>query len=158
MSRLKLFSITLVILLTLNSCQSRQTIWNPVESTINEIQDALILGEITCRNLVSIYLKRIETYDKPNGINAITVINSQALEKADRLDRLLESGDSLPELFCIPIIVKEMILLTMRNNIQIGPLVFRKRFQNRRRFGDRLSVQISTNLLSFSVICFNCYF
>ena len=107
MSRFKLFSITLVILLTLDSCQSRQTIWNPVESTINEIQNALILGEITCRNLVSIYLQRIETYDKPNGINAITVINSQALGKADRLDRLLESGDSLPELFCIPIIVKD---------------------------------------------------
>ena len=107
MSRFKLFSITLVILLTLDSCQSRQTIWNPVESTINEIQDALILGEITCRKLVSIYLRRIETYDKPNGINAITVINSQALEKADRLDRLLESGDPLPELFCIPIIVKD---------------------------------------------------
>ena len=78
-----------------------------VETTIAEIQDAVIAGEISCHEVVTGFLERIESYDKPNGINAITVINPVALERADEVDRAIRNGEELPELFCTPLLVKD---------------------------------------------------
>ena len=89
------------------SCQ-----WSPqplvlVETTIGEIQHALVTRKTTCHEVVSTYLQRIESYDKSSGINAITVINPEALSRAEEVDRALVSNDPLPELFCTPIVVKD---------------------------------------------------
>ncbi|MFQ3362267.1 MAG: amidase [Woeseiaceae bacterium] len=78
-----------------------------IELTISDIQHALLTGKISCRGVVEGYLKRIATYDKSKGINAITVINSEALNKADLTDQLISNGEQLPELFCAPILVKD---------------------------------------------------
>jgi Asp-tRNA(Asn)/Glu-tRNA(Gln) amidotransferase A subunit family amidase len=53
------------------------------------------------------YLERIEAYDQPRGINAITVINPRALERADEVDAALRAGKLQPELFCTPLLVKD---------------------------------------------------
>ncbi len=78
-----------------------------IELTISDIQEALLSKKVSCRGLVEGYLKRITTYDKSKGINAITVINSKALIKADHIDQLISNGEQLPELFCVPILVKD---------------------------------------------------
>ena len=57
-----------------------------VETTIAQIQDAITSGQTTCRMVVQSYLDRIEAYDQPTGMNAITVVNPNALVRADEID------------------------------------------------------------------------
>jgi amidase len=78
------------------------------ETTIAQIHAAFRDGSLTCRALVEQYLKRIDAYDK-NGpaLNAIVIINPDALKAADALDgRYAQSGPAGP-LHCIPVIVKD---------------------------------------------------
>ena len=57
-----------------------------VETTITEIHQAIRTGTLTCRELVEIYLKRIEKYDQSTKLNAIVVVNPNALKRAEELD------------------------------------------------------------------------
>jgi hypothetical protein len=58
-----------------------------LEATIDDIHSAYKSGHLTCRQLIQMYLDRIEAFDKKGpAINAIITINSNALEAADRLD------------------------------------------------------------------------
>lgn len=65
-------------------------------------------GELSCRRLVQMYLDRIAAYDKQGpALNAIVLVNPNALALADALDaRFAQSGFTGP-LHCIPIIVKD---------------------------------------------------
>ena len=58
-----------------------------IEATIDQIHAAYRSGELTCRQLVQMYLDRIAGFDK-NGpaINAIITLNPDALREAARLD------------------------------------------------------------------------
>jgi Asp-tRNA(Asn)/Glu-tRNA(Gln) amidotransferase A subunit family amidase len=78
-----------------------------VEATINDIQAALAAGQVSCREVVQAYLDRIARYDKPRGINAIILINPNALSRADEVDVALANDAVLPDLFCAPIVVKD---------------------------------------------------
>jgi len=64
---------------------------------------------LTCRALVDAYLKRIDAYDKRGpAINAITVVNPDALATADSLDKRFGATRQLVgPLHCIPVIVKD---------------------------------------------------
>src|SRR5688500_2388983 len=78
------------------------------EATITEIHGAMRARSLTCRDLVQRYLRRFEAFDK-NGpaINALVVVNPDALRVADSLDaRFARSGLTGP-LHCIPTIVKD---------------------------------------------------
>ena len=78
------------------------------EATIAQIHAAMRAGRLTCRGLVEQYLKRIEAYDKTGpAINAIVVVNPDALAQADAMDRLARQGTFSGPLFCIPTIVKD---------------------------------------------------
>ena len=58
-----------------------------MEATIDDIHSAYKSGHLTCRQLVQMYLDRIESFDqKGPAINAIISLNSTALQEADRLD------------------------------------------------------------------------
>ena len=58
-----------------------------VETTIEDIHAAYKAGTLTARQLVQMYLDRIDAYDKKGpAINAIISLNPTALEEADRLD------------------------------------------------------------------------
>jgi Asp-tRNA(Asn)/Glu-tRNA(Gln) amidotransferase A subunit family amidase len=62
--------------------------FNVVEATIDDIHAAYKSGQLTFRQLVQMYLDRIEAFDKKGpAINAIITINSDALKEADRLMR-----------------------------------------------------------------------
>jgi Asp-tRNA(Asn)/Glu-tRNA(Gln) amidotransferase A subunit family amidase len=78
-----------------------------IETTIAEIHRAIQSGRLTCRELVETYLKRIETFDQPTKLNAIVVINSNALKRADELDEEFRRTKKLRPLHGIPLIVKD---------------------------------------------------
>ena len=78
------------------------------EITIAGIHGALRTKQITCRGLVEQYLKRIEAYDKAGpALNAIVVVNPEALKEAEAKDRLLPQAIASQPLFCVPTIVKD---------------------------------------------------
>ena len=78
-----------------------------VEATISGLHDALRSGELTCRNVIDAYRRRIRAYDDSTRLNAITVLNPAAPDRADSLDRLRERrGDTAP-LHCVPTLVKD---------------------------------------------------
>ena len=78
-----------------------------VEATIADIQNAITSGEATCVDVVNGYIERIEKYDQARGVNAITVINPKAVERAREMDRALQDGATLPDLFCAPLLIKD---------------------------------------------------
>ena len=78
------------------------------EATIAGIHSAMRARTLTCRGLVSAYLRRIAAYDKSGpAINALIVVNSAALTVADSLDRRFAAAGMTGPLHCIPIVVKD---------------------------------------------------
>ena len=78
------------------------------ETTIATVHTAMRAGKLTCRQLVTAYLRRIEAYDKQGpAINALIVVNPAALAVADSLDRRFAAGGTTGPLHCIPVIVKD---------------------------------------------------
>jgi Asp-tRNA(Asn)/Glu-tRNA(Gln) amidotransferase A subunit family amidase len=78
------------------------------ETTIADIHAAFRAGSLTCRGLVSQYLARIAAYDKQGpGINALVVVNPDALRVAADLDERFARGGISGSLHCIPVIVKD---------------------------------------------------
>ena len=76
------------------ACQPHEVDRIPVvEATIADIQEAILSGRTTCRDVVQAYLDRIETYDEATGLNAITVVNPNALSTADAIDRAIANHD-----------------------------------------------------------------
>jgi amidase len=78
-----------------------------METTIAGMHSALESGQTTCRDIVQAYLQRIAVYDKTTGVNAIIRTNPAALATADDIDARLAAGDTLGELYCVPVIVKD---------------------------------------------------
>ncbi|PYP78250.1 MAG: amidase [Gemmatimonadetes bacterium] len=78
------------------------------ETTIADVHAAMRAGTLTCHALVDQYIRRIDAYDKRGpGINAIVVVNPDALRVADSLDaRVRREGITTP-LHCVPMIVKD---------------------------------------------------
>ena len=82
--------------------------FNVLEATIDEIHSAYKSAQLTCRQLVQMYLDRIAAYDKQGpAINAIITINSAALNDADRLDDAFQSSGPVGSLHGIAVIVKD---------------------------------------------------
>jgi amidase len=87
---------------------AQTTPFNVVEATIADIHAAMQARRLTCRQLVSAYLARIDAYDKKGpAINALIVVNPHALDVADSLDRRFRAGGFVGPLHCIPMIVKD---------------------------------------------------
>jgi Asp-tRNA(Asn)/Glu-tRNA(Gln) amidotransferase A subunit family amidase len=79
-----------------------------VEASIADIRAAMATGELTARELVQLYLDRIEAYDKQGpAINAIITINQNALARAGELDRAYADSGFVGPLHGIPVIVKD---------------------------------------------------
>ena len=58
-----------------------------LETTIAEVQSAMKDGKLTARQLVDLYLSRIDAYDKMGpALNAVILVNPKAREIADELD------------------------------------------------------------------------
>ncbi|KAI1768566.1 amidase signature enzyme [Hypoxylon sp. FL1150] len=79
--------------------------FDPLESTIESVRAALLANSTTCRDVVSSFVARIETFNPT--INAIVSLNPDAFTVADELDQRLAAGDSAGKLFCVPILLKD---------------------------------------------------
>jgi amidase len=84
--------------------------FNIVETSISELQLALEAGRVTSRQLVQLYVDRINRY---NGrINAVAYLSRTALNEADALDRERAAGRLRGPLHGIPVAVKDIINTT----------------------------------------------
>jgi len=78
------------------------------EASIPEIQAALAEGRTTAQFLVARYLERIEAYDKKGpSLNAISVINPNAMTEAAQSDADRAAGRIKGPLAGIPVIIKD---------------------------------------------------
>lgn len=81
------------------------------EATIASIHAAIRAGEISCRDVVDAYLRRIAAYDKAGPkLNTIVVTNPHALSRARDLDDShARAGTLSGALHGIPVLVKDCI-------------------------------------------------
>ena len=79
-----------------------------LETSIEAIHAAYKCGDLNCRQLVQMYLDRIEAYDKKGPVlNAIITLNPKALDEADRLDAAFRKSGLTGALHGIPVVVKD---------------------------------------------------
>ncbi len=80
------------------------------ETTIEKVHKAMLAGEITCKELVSYYIKRIEAYDQKGiSLNAVICMNENALKEAEELDKKLQEGGLTGPLHGIPVMLKDNV-------------------------------------------------
>ncbi len=81
------------------------------ETTIELVHAAFRDGTLTCRNLVTAYLSRIDRFDdRGPKLHAIASVNPRALEEADQRDRAFADRGLAGPLHCVPVILKDNIL------------------------------------------------
>ena len=128
------------------------------ETSIAQVHAAMRAGTVTCRALVEGYLARIEAYDKRGpALNAIVIVNPDALRVADSLDAQLRTRGPVGPLHCIPVIVKDNFetvdLPTTAGSLSLSGFVStRDAFQVRRIRGAGALVLAKSNMaeLAFS--------
>jgi amidase len=78
------------------------------EATISEVQSAYETGSLTSSQLTQMYLDRIAADDRRrSNLNSIAFLNPNALQDAQRLDRLRAQGTILGPLHGIPVVIKD---------------------------------------------------
>ena len=78
------------------------------EITIPQIHAAFAQGRLTCRSLVEAYLGRIAAHDRRGAaLNAILLVNPEALNIADDLDRRYKLTGPVGAMHCVPTLVKD---------------------------------------------------
>jgi len=108
--------------------------FNLIDTTIEQIHAAYKSGELTCRQLVQMYLDRIDNYDKRGpAINAIISVNPEALKEADRLDAAFKAGGPVGPLHGIPIVMKDQGDATPMATT-LGSLLFKDYYPDRDAF------------------------
>jgi len=103
------FLVALLVVMVFSSTPAvAQRTFQLEEATIASIHAAMRAGELTCRDLVKMYLDRINAYDKTGpAINAIVEINPDALSIAESLDEKFTKSGFVGPLHCIPVILKD---------------------------------------------------
>jgi len=108
--------------------------FNVLETTIDDIHAAYKSGRLTARQLVELYVERIERYDKKGpAINAIITMNGKALEEADRVDAAFRASGLVGPLHGIPVIVKDQAD-TRGMPTTLGSLLFENYYPDRDAF------------------------
>jgi Asp-tRNA(Asn)/Glu-tRNA(Gln) amidotransferase A subunit family amidase len=110
------------------------TDFNIVEATIDDIHAGYKSGQLTCRQVVEMYLERIDDFDKkgPN-INALITVNGEALKDADRLDAAFKQSGLVGPLHGIPVIVKDQADVKGMPTT-LGSVLFKDYFPDRDSF------------------------
>lgn len=103
---IKRILILLVILLPINIYAQTKAPIDITTMSMEEISNALDNNIITSKQLVNIYLERIEAYQ---DYNAIITINENAIKEAEELDKERKTGQIRSKIHGIPIIVKDNI-------------------------------------------------
>lgn len=77
------------------------------EKSIVEIQNSIKSNKLKCQEVVLYYIDRIKTYD--SKYNTVISINPKALEYAKELDKRIENGEVVGELFGVVALLKDNI-------------------------------------------------
>src|ERR1043165_6935876 len=101
--------VTIALSLLIASDAARAE-FNVVEATIADMQQAMVDGRVTSRELVQQYLIRIALYDKK--LNAVITVNPNALREAEQRDYERTQGRLIGPLHGIPIAIKDNIHTT----------------------------------------------
>jgi amidase len=109
---MQLFSAAVLLLASASPALAQRSVpratFDVRETTIAGVHSAMRAGTLSCRQLVTAYLQRIDRYDhKGPALNSLIVVNPNALAVADSLDRRARTGGLVGPLHCIPIIVKD---------------------------------------------------
>ncbi|MFD2445109.1 amidase [Bacillus sp. CGMCC 1.16607] len=93
------------------------------EATIDQMQEKMENGDLTSKELVLMYLKRITSFDK-NGpkINSVIEVNPDALHIAAALDAERKSKGSRGPLHGIPVLIKDNIDTNDKMHTSAGSL------------------------------------
>lgn len=76
--------------------------------SLSQLSRMIRNGEISSKQLVEIYLDRIQKFDGPNGVNAyITVASDGAIKEAEELDMLAKQKKFKGPLHGLPIAIKD---------------------------------------------------
>ncbi len=79
-------------------------------ATIADLQAAMDAGALSCEQLVRLYLRRIEAYDKAGPkLNAVLHVHPKAIELARQLDEERRQRGPRSPLHCIPVAVKDTV-------------------------------------------------
>lgn len=109
---LHLFGLVLLLAFAcLTPHPARAQPFDVMETTIEEVHAAMLAKKLTARQLVQLYLDRIEAYDqKGPAINCVISLNPAALAEADRLDaEFARTGKLSGPLHGVPVLVKDEI-------------------------------------------------
>ena len=80
------------------------------EWTITDLNEKMVSGELTARQVAELYLQRIAVIDKGGPyINSVIELNPDALGIADALDKERKAGKLRGALHGIPILIKDNI-------------------------------------------------
>ncbi|HVO67249.1 MAG TPA: amidase family protein [Syntrophales bacterium] len=80
------------------------------ETTIADVHKSFLSGQLTARQLVRYYQKRIDTYNQSGPrLNAIIYVNPEAMEVAAVLDAKLKKSGLAGPLHGIPVILKDNV-------------------------------------------------
>jgi len=108
--------------------------FNLLEATIDDIHSAYKSGQLSARQLVQMYLDRIEAYDKKGpAINAIITLNDRALDEADQLDAKFQASGFVGPLHGIPILIKDQAD-TKGMPTTLGSVLFQNYYPDRDAF------------------------
>jgi len=101
------------------------------EATITDVHKAFDSGELTCRELTSKYLERIQAYDAAGPtLNSIEIVNPAALKEAEALDLQFSRSGLRGPLHCIPVLLKDQVE-TRDMPTTYGSVVFENFLTNR---------------------------
>lgn len=112
----KSWIILLIGWLLLQACASHEAVithksaapdFPIVETTIAKVHAAMQNHSLSCKALVTKYLARIEKYDQSTQLNAIVMVNPNALNRAQALDAEFEQSSQMRPLHCVPVILKD---------------------------------------------------
>jgi amidase len=108
--RAKIAASALALALACGTASARTVEFDLATATIADINAAFDAGVLTSEKLISMYLARIEAYDKqgPN-INCVISLNPNALEEARALDRERATKGPRSPLHGIPVMFKDNI-------------------------------------------------
>ncbi len=93
---------------TPTSDQPEQAPFALEEQTVAQLQQAMVDGTYSARQIAELYLQRIEEVDK-DGLNSVIEVNPDALQIADELDKERAEGSTRGPLHGIPIMIKDNI-------------------------------------------------
>jgi len=128
------FSFVFMGLWFLPASGMSQSAFDVVETTVAEIHSAYASGALTARQVVQLYLDRIEAYDQQGPtINAVITLNADALQEAERLDAAFRASGFVGSLHGIPVVIKDQVDVTGMPTT-LGSTLFRDYYPDRDAF------------------------